>query len=259
MEEASFPGDLKSPSGRRRIPPYQRMADLIRSRIMEGVYKAGGRIPSENSLSKSSGLSPLTVRKALRILVDEGLLERFTGKGTYVTELSYRKALFSLTGLDERLRSKDLRTRIVRAEVRRASPETAERLGRNPGDPCWFMRRCVKLGRERPFLVQESFVILDPYRPVVESELAAGYLTGLFSGGAQGLAKTAKMRLRPVNLASEHAVLLNVREGSAAFRMEYVFYDAQGAPLATGAFISPEDGFTLTSTIGFPLNGENGR
>jgi DNA-binding GntR family transcriptional regulator len=235
------------------------MADLIRSRITEGTYKAGGRIPSENQLAKASGLSPLTVRKALRILVDEGLLERFTGKGTYVTELTYRKALFSIDGLDELIHSKDLATRIIAADVKRAGDEVAEKLWIKAGDPLWYIKRCIRIGDERPFLIQESFVILDPYRPVVEAELATTYLTGLFSGSAQGLVKTARMWVRPLSFSQENSQLLDVEEGMAGFQMEYIFYDAEGAPLATGSFISPEDSFTLTSTLGLPLNGRGER
>jgi DNA-binding GntR family transcriptional regulator len=235
------------------------MAELIRGRIMDGVYKAGGRIPSETALAKSTGLSPLTVRKALGILVDEGLLERFTGKGTYVTELNYRKALFSIDGLDDRVSSKEMATRIIQAEVRRASAETAERLAIKPGVPLWYIKRSIRIGDGPPFLLQEGYVILDPYRPVVEAELATTYLTGLFSGGGQGLVKTARMWVRPLSLAREDAQLLGVQEGAAGFRMEYAFHDSQGAPIATGSFISPEDGFTLISTLGIPLNGKNGR
>jgi DNA-binding GntR family transcriptional regulator len=241
---------------KREIPPYLRMADLIRSRITEGTYRAGGRIPSETQLAKTSGLSPLTVRKALRILVDEGLLERFTGKGTYVTELTYRKALFSIDGLEELIHSKDLTTRIIAADVRRGSAEIAEKLDVKPGDPLWYIKRCIRIGEDRPFLIQESYVILDPYRPVVEAELATTYLTGLFSGRGQGLVKTAKMWMRPLSLSLDNAQLLNVADGIAGFQLEYIFYDAAGGPLATGSFISPEETFTLTSTLGFPLNGK---
>jgi DNA-binding GntR family transcriptional regulator len=256
MEEAhALKHEARLP-GQREIPPYQRMADLIRGRIMDGVYKAGGRIPSETALAKSSGLAPLTVRKALRILVDEGLLERFTGKGTYVTELSYRKALFSIEGLDERIHSSDMVTRIIAADVRRASEDMALKLGVKPGDPLWYIKRSIRAGGGKPFLIQEGFVILDPYRPVVEAELATTYLTGLFSGGGQGLVKTAKMKVRPLSLGAENAQILQQEEGLAGFQMEYIFYDAAGAALAAGSFIAPEETFSLTSTLGLPLNGK---
>jgi DNA-binding GntR family transcriptional regulator len=230
------------------------MADLIRARITDGVYKAGGRIPSETALAKSSGLSPLTVRKALRILVDEGLLERFTGRGTYVTELSCRKALFSIEGLTERISARDLFTRIITADVCRAREETARKLEVPPGEPLWYIKRSIRAGGGKPFLIQEGCVILDPFRPVVESELATAYLTGLFTGGGQGLVKTARMRVRPAALSAENAEVLNEAEGLPVFEMEYVFYDGRGRPLACGAFISPEETFTLTASLGLPLS-----
>jgi GntR family transcriptional regulator len=245
--------------GRREIPLYQRMAELIRGRIMDGTYKAGGRIPSETVLSRSAGLSPLTVRKALRVLVDEGLLERYKGRGTYVTELNYRQALFSMEGLEGLVQSRDLRSRVISADVRRASEKTAAKLMLEPGAPLWRIKRCLRVGEDRPFLVQEGYVVLDPFRPLVEAELSNAYLTGLFSGGGGGLVRTARMWVRPLSLGAENASLLELGEGGPAFQLEYVFHDARGLPIATGTFVCPGGTFALSSTLGFPLQTGEGR
>ncbi|MDR2456268.1 MAG: GntR family transcriptional regulator [Deltaproteobacteria bacterium] len=234
-------------------PAYQRLAESIRRRIVDGTYKSGEKIPSEVALCKSSGLALLTVRQALGVLVDEGLLERFPGRGTFVTEINWRKASFVLRGLDDKVSSEDIRVRVVCSEVRRASAEVAAKMGLAAGQAVAYLKRAVAVHNRDAFMVQEGFLLLDPFRPIIEAELASTYLIGLFKGGGQGLIKTAKMAIKPGLISKEDAALLGQKPGSCAFKLEYTFYDSQAKPLALGLFVIPEDALTLTSTIGVPL------
>ncbi len=63
---------------------YQQLADSLRDKIYEGTYTFGDKIPSERTLAATFGISHLTVRKALAILEEEGLLDRRQGNGTFV-------------------------------------------------------------------------------------------------------------------------------------------------------------------------------
>ena len=240
-------------SPRAEWPAYQRLAETIRRGIVDGTYKSGEKIPSEVALCKSSGLALLTVRQALGVLVDEGLLERFPGRGTFVTEINWRKASFVIHGLDDKVASEDIRVRIVCSDVRRASELVARKLGLGVGQAVAYLKRSIAVQSRTAFMVQEGFLLLDPFRPIMEAELASTYLIGLFKGGGQGLIKTAKMSIRPGLLAPDDAALLGHDPGSCCFRLEYTFYDSAAKPLAFGLFVIPEDALTLTSTIGVPL------
>jgi len=63
---------------------YVVVARRLRRRIDGGEWRDGAPIPSEPALTEWYGVSRTTVRSAIRILVDEGLLEVVPGKGTYV-------------------------------------------------------------------------------------------------------------------------------------------------------------------------------
>ena len=67
-------------------PLYQQLMTRLKNDIVAGVYPAGGRIPSEQVLCDTYGVSRVTVRKAMLDLVQEGLLVRRQGKGTFVAE-----------------------------------------------------------------------------------------------------------------------------------------------------------------------------
>jgi DNA-binding GntR family transcriptional regulator len=68
------------------VPPWQQLADLLRARIKNGELRPGARIPSAAALAQEYELAPVTVRKAITQLQQEGLLVSRVGWGTYVAE-----------------------------------------------------------------------------------------------------------------------------------------------------------------------------
>jgi DNA-binding GntR family transcriptional regulator len=66
------------------VPPYQQIANDLRARIRSGELAARTRLPSVERLVQELGVARTTARKALGLLVNEGLARRVTGWGTYV-------------------------------------------------------------------------------------------------------------------------------------------------------------------------------
>ena len=101
--------DVAGPTGRsaiagsgasRRIardsfePAYFQLAQILRTRIAEGEFHAGDQIPTEVELIRAYGLSPMTVRRAIKILVDAGAVRATRGRGTFVEAASIATATF---------------------------------------------------------------------------------------------------------------------------------------------------------------------
>jgi GntR family transcriptional regulator len=63
-------------------PPYVQLAAILRARIEAGEITS--RLPGERALQQEFGLAPITVRKAVRLLRDEGLVRTSRGMGTFV-------------------------------------------------------------------------------------------------------------------------------------------------------------------------------
>lgn len=70
--------DLDAPD-----PLYVQVANVLRARITDGTYT--GRMPSEAQLSDEFDLSRPTIRQALAVLADEGLVRAVRGRGTFAT------------------------------------------------------------------------------------------------------------------------------------------------------------------------------
>src|SRR5215211_5088863 len=112
------------------LPRYYQLKEIIRERIRSGEWATGSPIPSERELCARYGISRMTARQSITELVNEGLLYREQGKGTYVGRPKIAQQLLSLTGFTEDMQARDQRpgARVLTAEMWSADQETAERL-----------------------------------------------------------------------------------------------------------------------------------
>jgi GntR family transcriptional regulator len=69
-----------------RDPRYQQIADDLRAKIERGEYARGSRLPTELELMELYGASRNTIREAVRLCANLGLIETQAGRGTFVTE-----------------------------------------------------------------------------------------------------------------------------------------------------------------------------
>lgn len=67
-----------------RTPVYLQIAAILRDKVSSGELRPGRQVPSETKLMQEYGVARLTARKAVRVLVSEGLVEVVTGRGAYV-------------------------------------------------------------------------------------------------------------------------------------------------------------------------------
>jgi GntR family transcriptional regulator len=68
------------------VPPYRQVANALRGRIADGTIPPGRRIPSLVELEAEFSVARDTLRKAVQVLKDEGLVETVPGMGVYVIE-----------------------------------------------------------------------------------------------------------------------------------------------------------------------------
>ena len=88
-------------------PLYRQVRDYIEERIGSGQWPPETRIPSENELVSSMGVSRMTVNRALRELAGEGHLRRVQGVGTFVARRKPQAALLEIRSIAEEIRSRD--------------------------------------------------------------------------------------------------------------------------------------------------------
>jgi GntR family transcriptional regulator len=231
-------------------PAYAQLATILRNQIAEGLYPPGDRIPSESFISKTYGVSPMTVRQAIGVLTEQGLLKRIQGSGTFVKPLNLSESRFELDSLREIFENPEMtKVRVLELTLARADADTAKRLRLSPGVRVILIRRLLLRGG-RPAMFHEGRIRCDPTRPVVEAELNIGPLSELFTGQSGGAAKKGELEMIPATLGEQEARLLGYPEGSPAFRLEYVVYDFDDVPFGWGWFVAPPDVLKLKTRLG---------
>ena len=73
---------------REAVPLHAEVATLLRNQILSGSLPSGAQIPPLRELSEDLGVARMTVRQAMDTLEDEGLIERFAGRGTFVRQIA---------------------------------------------------------------------------------------------------------------------------------------------------------------------------
>jgi GntR family transcriptional regulator len=102
------------------IPIYYQLQAIIRGKIENGHWESGRMIPTERQLVEAYGVSIGTVKKAILNLVNEGYLQRFQGKGTFVKgtilrreSLRYYRFLEAFSGEENDLSVKPIRLKRI--------------------------------------------------------------------------------------------------------------------------------------------------
>lgn len=136
-------------------PLYQQLMTRLKNDITAGVYAPGARIPSEQLLCDLYGVSRVTVRKAMLDLVQEGLLVRHQGKGTFVADERLRRDLHQITSFTAACLEKGHRAgaKLISAEFGEATAEDIEKLGVQEGEPVLEICR-VRLCDDEPVMLE---------------------------------------------------------------------------------------------------------
>ncbi|MFC4660732.1 UTRA domain-containing protein [Oceanobacillus aidingensis] len=88
-------------NGMSEKPLYLQLKEHLKSEINMGKYSQGERLPPESEICDVYGVSRITTRRAIMDLVDEGILLRKQGKGTFVQDTKHKRELISVGGFSE--------------------------------------------------------------------------------------------------------------------------------------------------------------
>ena len=136
---------------RSAIPMYYQLKVHLRERILAGELVPGQQTPSEQQLAKDYGVSKMTVRQALADLVDEGLLDRKPGVGTFVAQRRIQRNLVGdfVTFFESQLDGRRPGSRVLTVRVIPAEGKAQFKLKLRQGEPVVQTERYLLLDGER--------------------------------------------------------------------------------------------------------------
>ncbi len=206
------------------LPLYQQLQRSLRDAIEKRVLGPDDALPPERDLADDLSVSRITVRKAIDGLVQEGLLVRRQGAGTFVCA-RVEKNFSKLTSFSEDMRA---RGRTPRSEwLKRAegtvTPEESLSLGLSPGTPVFRFHR-IRIADETPMSIEYA-TVLASCLPSIEAVATSLYEALERTGNRPA---RALQRLRAVLLNAEQAQLLGAREKDAGLLVERVGFIKDG-------------------------------
>jgi len=195
-------------------PLYAQLEEILRLSIVTGKWKVNQSVPSENELSKTYGLSRMTVRSVITCLVQEGLLYRVQGKGTFVSTPKISTTSPAYQGIREQLEKQGYTTGTKLLENTHILPNSkiADILGILPNDEVVFIRR-VRYADEIPVSIHTSYLPTG-LCPVVSDELLEKeQLCTILKDGYDLSADSVSETLESVLATEDEAKLLEIQKG----------------------------------------------
>lgn len=141
-------------------PLYLRVKRHILENIDSGKWGTDARVPSENEIVKSFGVSRMTANRALRELQDEGVLVRIAGVGSFVADRHARAHPLEIRGIADEIRARGHvhRLELVTRERVRAAADLAEDFGIAARSEL-FRSVIVHFENDKPVQLEERYVL----------------------------------------------------------------------------------------------------
>jgi GntR family transcriptional regulator len=213
------------------IPMYFQLADFLREKIHTSQYSPGDLLPSEFELMTQFEISRGTVRQAIQQLELEGLLERFKGKGTFVSvpkieqDASKQMGFFTKSMQEVGITP----TAKVLSIKETAAPKIVQKMfGLTSGENIIVVKR-LRLVNDEPWAIE-----LEYFRHDVGNKLMAEDLTGsiyeILQEKYSYIIYHSKNTIEAIIADEDQANLLNVRPGSPLFEVKRLVYIKDGPP-----------------------------
>lgn len=215
------------------VPMYIQLANHISEAICQGEYRSGDKLPSENTLCNEFGVSRITVRQALNLLVQQDLAFSVHGKGTFVKNPAISHELNKIVSFSRALQQKGLSGHTCVHSFKKGLPSTEpyaffgnevsnlNLLGYASNSPVVYYRSFF-----RPELGQKMYDVACE----LEKSGAAFSTYDLYSTIGITLSRV-EQTISAVNADMELERTLDLPRGKALIVLDSIYYSTDGTPL----------------------------
>ena len=213
------------------VPLHHQLRAYLEDQISSGSWKAGDRVPSESEIGERFQISRTTVRQALGDLVNQGLLTRIQGKGTFVAQPRIQQYLAQLTSFtqDMRLRQRKPSSRVLQLGVVSSSAAVAQALQLQAGEPVIILKR-VRMADDQPMAVEISYLPYLPFSRLVTEDMTNRSLYETLKNQFNIVATRALQQIEAIACPPEESKTLNIRKGSPVLHIYRTTFNQEGKP-----------------------------
>jgi GntR family transcriptional regulator len=227
-------------------PLYQQLEEIFHSKIANGEWEPNQRIPSENELNRIYGLSRMTVRSVLTKLVNDGLLLRVPGKGTFVASSKINAVSPAYRGIREQLETLGYATTTQLISLNLVLPTAGvrERLALSADKKVFEITR-LRSVNAAPISFHRSY-IPSQFAPDMNAHDVVNEQLCVILEERYGLVMhTVRENLEAVAVNNAEAKHLGMRRGEPALLLKDVIFDWTGRPFEYSTIVFRGDRFRL--------------
>ncbi|WP_156342870.1 phosphonate metabolism transcriptional regulator PhnF [Devosia sp. A16] len=212
---------------------WRQIADAIRLDIVGGKLESGDKLEGELSLAERFGVNRHTVRRALAVLEEEGVLRAEHGRGTFVAEarrLSYpigRRTRFS-EGLAGQVRQRS--AELLSSKIERATPRLAEALAIKPGTRL-LRQETVSFADGRPLARATGWFPEARFSGIDRAYAETGSITEALKRYGIDDYSRGTTRISARHATVEEVQALKLAPGAVVLVSDAVDLDAAGVPI----------------------------
>jgi GntR family transcriptional regulator len=215
-----------------KLPLYHQLYEFLRADIVDGKHKPGDMLPPESELVERYQLSRTTVRQVLDILVNEGLIYRQQGRGTFVAHPTLEQGLVRVLSFTQDMRQRGCTpgTQILFSGHVPAPEDIAQALEIEPGEELARLDR-LRLADGEPMSIEESHLVRRYCPDVLKGDYAVNSLREALERDYGIRIVRAKQVIRAILAPDRLADLLSVPSASALLAIERVSYSQRDLPV----------------------------
>lgn len=230
------------------IPIYIQIEEQLRARIKAGEFEAGTAIPSERELTESFGVSRMTLRQAVTNLVNDGLLYREKGRGTFVAIPKVEQPLNGLTSFTEDMKARGMTPSNQLIEFKEIDPEAdiAGELELQSGEKVFSVKR-IRYADDKPMAIERTFLPVKLF-PHLTEEALKGSLYSIIEEQQLRISH-ASQRMEAALVKKEDAELLKISLSSPVLCIERLSYLGDGIPFELVQSIYRADRYKFITDI----------
>lgn len=225
---------------------YIDIAEHLRKLVADS--SPGDLLPSDSDLCEQFDVSRMTARQAVQLLVNEHLVDRRRGKGTFVAPRRVSRALGSPLSFSEdmRRRGRIATSSVIDSWLAMATEEDAEALGLEVGDAVRVIER-VRLADDVP-MAMERAVVVEEVAAELEEDLEAGSLHAAFEASGRIPSRALATVGARLSTTGEQEYL-ELEESGVVMIEERTIYDQEGEPLERTTTVYAADRYTFSTML----------
>lgn len=244
--------ELRSRSLAEGTPRYQQVADMLRADILSGRYAVGSHLPAEYELCERYSISRYTVREALRLLQEQGLVSRRQGAPTMVCAVTPRLQYHqSVSDLNDLLHYREVtRFRAIASRCLPADARLADWLELEPGAAVVHVQGMRhERGSDRPVCLTDVYASAARTRQAKPGRPAEQVLVELIDAFGVEHVGRVEQTLSAVALDAEQAKALESVAGAPALHILRRYFDPKGRLQVVATSLHSGDRFSFSSVL----------